>query len=356
VKKFLLIIIIVVAWQFPSREQGLVVGFSFDTVCWHMITHFRSWSYPDTVYPPRDSIVSQSWDLLGTGQFGPGTGPLDSIIYDSPGIHTVGLKVTTLKGYMKILYQLVPVNQLIPAFSAKTGCLLEPVVFTNQTIVKGDTSVFYIWDFGDGSLPVTTKNASHVYSDTGQYSVTLTARFHIGCQTDTIKIVAVKSNLAVNLGFSRDTIMYAGDTLKVNVLDPSTFDSIRWSTRSTSDTIVITKAGLYSVTAYQGDCYTTKSFNVTVNSPPSRDPVISNLFTPNGDGFNDHWEILNLSDAGPCQVNVFNRYGEQVYSSSDYQNDWDGTSKGKRLANDTYYYFVRCVNQVLVKGNVTILK
>jgi gliding motility-associated-like protein len=321
------------------------------------MTNVKSWSYvSDTVFPPRDSIISQSWDLVGTGNFGFATGPKDSIVYGSPGIHTVGLKVTTLHGVVKILYELVPVNELIPGFSARAGCVQDPVIFTNKTIVKGDTSVFYIWDFGDGSSQETTKNASHIYADTGQHSVTLIARFHIGCQKDTFQIINVKGTPALTLGFSRDTVMYFGDTLWVHIIDPSSYDSIRWSTHSTSDSIFITTSGSYSVSAYMGGCNATKSFTVTVNNSPHNDPVIANLFTPNGDGYNDHWEILNLADAGPCQVNVFNRYGEKVYSSSDYNNDWDGTSNGKRLANDTYYYFVRCYNQVMIKGNVTILR
>ena len=96
-------------------------------------------------------------------------------------------------------------------------------------------------------------------------------------------------------------------------------------------------------------------FNVTIKEPGT-EPVIGNIFTPNGDGHNDHWEILNLADFKPCRVNVFDRYGTQVFSSSDYKNDWDGSYNGKQLANDTYYYFVRCYDDVLYKGNVNILK
>jgi len=355
-RKILLMLVVIIGWQLRSGAQDLVVGFRFDTVCFGSITHLVSWSYPDTVYPPRDSIISQLWDLRGSGSFGPDSGPIDSIAFETAGIHTVGLKVTTLKGYVKILYQLVPVDYLVPDYSIRSGCLPEPVYFTNKTLVMGDTSVFYIWDFGDGSAPVTSKNASHLFADSGQYSVTLTARFHIGCQKDTFQVVRVRDSISLSLGFSRDTVMYVGDTLKVHVVDPSAYDSIRWSTQSTADTILIMTEGPYSVTAYQGSCSAEKSFTVTVKKTPDRNPVIANLFTPNGDGYNDHWEILNLADAGPCQVTVFNRYGEQVFSSPDYNNDWDGTSNGKRLANDTYYYFVRCYNQVLLKGNVTILR
>jgi gliding motility-associated-like protein len=357
-KKFLLIIFIFMASVLPSKGQELVVGFAFDTVCRGMITHFRSWSYVDTLYDPGDSIVSQNWDLMGSGNFSPVSTALDSITYDSAGIHTVGLKVTTLKGFIRIQYQLVPVNELIPVFTSESGCSQEPVLFSNHTIVKGNTHVSYAWDFGDGSYPDTNKNTHHQFPGSGQYEVVLTAKFNNlnTCQKDTSAAVNVAADPSVTLVFDGDTVMYVGDTLKVHVFNSLSYDSVVWTPPSKSDTIVIAKAGYYFVTVYLGGCFSSKGFNVTVKTIPSNEPVITNLFTPNEDGYNDRWEILNLADVRPCQVEVFNRYGEQVLSSSDYQNDWDGTFKGKRLANDTYYYFVRCSNQIQLKGNVNILR
>jgi len=169
-------------------------------------------------------------------------------------------------------------------------------------------------------------------------------------------MISVNDNPAVVVDFSRDTVMRQGDSLYASV--QGTYDSIRWLGNGktyTTYTILITQAGYYSVKAYRGTCFGQAGFTVTVKERGA-DPVICNIFTPNGDGHNDLWEILNLNDIAPCEVNVFNRYGIKVYSSSDYRNNWDGTFNGKLLANDTYYYFVRCVNQALYKGNVNILK
>ncbi|HEU5166232.1 MAG TPA: gliding motility-associated C-terminal domain-containing protein [Chitinophagaceae bacterium] len=67
---------------------------------------------------------------------------------------------------------------------------------------------------------------------------------------------------------------------------------------------------------------------------------IPNVFTPNGDGINEKWEVKNLKDYTDCKVEIFNRYGQLVYHSVGYINEWDGTLNGKPLPAATYYYVI----------------
>jgi len=67
---------------------------------------------------------------------------------------------------------------------------------------------------------------------------------------------------------------------------------------------------------------------------------IPNVFTPNGDGTNDKWQIKNLAAYAECVVDIYNRYGQLVYHSVGYTNEWDGTSKGNQLPAGTYYYII----------------
>ena len=57
-------------------------------------------------------------------------------------------------------------------------------------------------------------------------------------------------------------------------------------------------------------------------------------FSPNGDNKNDLFEIKGIESYPGTQLKVFNRWGMLVYSSADYQNQWDGDG----LSDDTYYY------------------
>lgn len=53
------------------------------------------------------------------------------------------------------------------------------------------------------------------------------------------------------------------------------------------------------------------------------EPFLPNVFTPNGDGMNDFWEIKNLPPA--TRVRIHNRWGQLVYASEAYDNGWDAT-------------------------------
>lgn len=68
---------------------------------------------------------------------------------------------------------------------------------------------------------------------------------------------------------------------------------------------------------------------------------ISQAFTPNGDGINDTWVISNIENHPNSVVRVFNRWGTEVFTSRNYQNDWDGHYKGNSSSlpeSSSYYY------------------
>ncbi len=66
--------------------------------------------------------------------------------------------------------------------------------------------------------------------------------------------------------------------------------------------------------------------------------VIPTGFSPNGDNINDTFEIKGIGNKESISIKVLNRWGEEVFASDNYKNDWNGISKsGSELPNDTYY-------------------
>jgi gliding motility-associated-like protein len=57
-------------------------------------------------------------------------------------------------------------------------------------------------------------------------------------------------------------------------------------------------------------------------TPPAPEPLVTNVFTPNADGHNDYWVIKHLPPA--TSVAIYNRWGQRVYFSENYANDWGG--------------------------------
>jgi gliding motility-associated-like protein len=76
---------------------------------------------------------------------------------------------------------------------------------------------------------------------------------------------------------------------------------------------------------------------------PARPVNVPNIFSPNGDGTHDRWVIRNIEDYPESEVQVFNRYGTQVYEVKGYTNAnaWEGKMNGSDLPVGPYYYIIR---------------
>lgn len=84
---------------------------------------------------------------------------------------------------------------------------------------------------------------------------------------------------------------------------------------------------------------------------------VPNTFTPNGDGYNERWEIDKIKDYPGATIDVFNALGQIVYKSIGYDKPWDGMYNGKPLPADTYYYVINPKNgRPKMMGYVTILR
>jgi gliding motility-associated-like protein len=85
-----------------------------------------------------------------------------------------------------------------------------------------------------------------------------------------------------------------------------------------------------------------------------------NVFSPNGDGINDYFEIKNADRFPELLVEVYSRWGDQLYSNVGYDSGswWDGTtSNGKEVPVGTYYYIlVPYPGAKPISGNVTIIR
>ncbi len=86
-------------------------------------------------------------------------------------------------------------------------------------------------------------------------------------------------------------------------------------------------------------------------------PRVPNAFSPNGDGINDKWEIEFLDTYAGCTVEVFNIYGQKVYTNVGYAKPWDGSFNGKQLPIGTYYYIIEPKNgRKAITGYVGIVR
>ena len=116
-----------------------------------------------------------------------------------------------------------------------------------------------------------------------------------------------------------------------------------------------TKDILYHIRVTSQDgCVDTVSQRVIVSKPL----IIPNVFSPNGDAVNDTWVIDNINTYPRNTVQIFNRYGQLVLSSSpgSYK-PWDGKYNGKDLPIGVYYYMILPdSNMQPITGSLTLLR
>jgi gliding motility-associated-like protein len=80
---------------------------------------------------------------------------------------------------------------------------------------------------------------------------------------------------------------------------------------------------------------------VFITVEPNVGIFVPNTFTPNGDGDNDFFVVVGLENYPNATVEVFNRWGNIVYSGDPYRNEWNGNSNaGQPLPVGTYYYIL----------------
>lgn len=83
---------------------------------------------------------------------------------------------------------------------------------------------------------------------------------------------------------------------------------------------------------------------------------ISNILTPNDDGQNDTWRVSDVSKIAGCDVKIFNRWGELVYQTNDYNNQWAGTRNNEQLPDGVYFYLIKCSDSQEYTGEINLLR
>ena len=105
-------------------------------------------------------------------------------------------------------------------------------------------------------------------------------------------------------------------------------------------------------------CIDTAQFIIPFEDDAAGDTLfIPNIFTPNGDGKNDYFEITG--GEVPCnnsrKLIIFNRWGEKVFETEGNELKWDGIKDDNSFTNGVYFYILE--GEGLKKaGNVTLIK
>ncbi len=142
-----------------------------------------------------------------------------------------------------------------------------------------------------------------------------------------------------------DTTLCLSDELTLTLLEIKNYE-IRWQDGSTSSQYTITKGGTYSVEVSNscfssGDEIKITSIDCTCPLKNKEEERIPNAFTPNGDEINNTFRVLTYcKEILSFNMKVFNRWGQLVFETGDYQQGWDGEFNSQPAPSDTYTWVI----------------
>ena len=229
-------------------------------------------------------------------------------------------------------------------------CLGECTDFTNlTTLVDSSASVIntLIWSFGNGQIS-TLENPTHCYDEIGDYTVKLVVLTNNGCVDSIVKTNSVVINPLPIAGFriQNETINTGDQTIFSDASQGATHYLYNFGDGNNS---VIPNpihnyktAGLFSVqqtVVNQFGCVDSISQLIEVKERTAM--YVPSAFTPNNDGDNDEFRpVFNSIDIRKYNFKVFNRWGELLFETTDYNETWDGTHNGVKVPQGTYIWKV----------------
>lgn len=238
-------------------------------------------------------------------------------------------------------------------------CQGADISFNEQSTAPNSTIQSWKWNFDDNSSSV-SEIPSKRFSTPGVYDVQLEVTNAVGCKSDPYTHqVTVHLQPVIDAGQS--FVVSQGSTVKFTATANSPGLTFSWTppfglsdAASLNPTLVANSDQTYTLKAIgEFGCTATDVLTVKILKPVE----IPNVITPNGDNIHDKWMIPNLADYPNCTVEIFNRYGQQVFYSVGYNKPWDGTMKGKDLPVGTYYYVIELKNGFkAITGSVTIVR
>jgi gliding motility-associated-like protein len=256
----------------------------------------------------------------------------------------------------------------------ENGCVFEELIFVDEPspfefqAVVDDVTCF---EGADGAIDLTLTGGTTPY--TVDWNNGLTGEDIAGLTSDNYSFLAtddqgciIRSSLFVD---QPDEIGITYDMVPVSCVDqsdaaifistyggtaPYTYD---WSNNTFGQNLEDVGPGFYELIVTDvNNC--SNNFEFDIISSEEECLVIPNTFTPNGDLYNDTWVLENLHLYPNNTVKIFNKWGNEIFSSQGEYDPWDGTHNGKALPAGVYYYIIILSNEEVNKytGNITIVR
>ncbi len=211
----------------------------------------------------------------------------------------------------------------------------------------------YLWQTG-------STNAILKVNTTNTYSAKAT---RLGCIfSDSIKVTfAIPPQFSLGV----DTTICDSEPYILAVKVPNS--TFLWSDNSKTNTLSVNNSGEYWVQVKTNDgCRVSDTINILTKKCPTFKPFVPNAFSPNDDAQNDEIKPF-FQPEFPIKsylFQIFTRWGNPIFATTDINQGWDGKINGKTMGNDVFVYFMKVTYRNLkgqdedsvIGGDFTLMK
>lgn len=228
--------------------------------------------------------------------------------------------------------------------------LSDTVICVNSSLVLQAGPGFQSYQWQDhSSLP------QYTITSPGKYWVTV--KDGEGCFATDTSTVSGFAALPDHF-LPMDTAKCGYDTL---LLQPAfSFKRYVWSDGSAHENLKVISAGSYWLQVTDGNGCTNRNYIMVDTKECKNEIYFPSAFTPNGDGHNDLFEPKVLGTIEQFHLLVYNRWGQKVYETRDWQKGWDGYRNGVVQDSETFVWIASYKLQnkaaTTAKGTVTLIK
>ena len=204
-------------------------------------------------------------------------------------------------------------------------------------------------EFADPSSAFGYTPPSVVYSDPGIYTIQLIVNEGLPDQQSHCDKIEVLSSPTIELG--NDTTLCKEDELLLS----TNYEEAVWQDGSMNNTYQVRYTDWY--TAFYSDGFCSASDSIFIRIENCMDCLtFPNAFTPDGDGINDVFKAVEFCDPGflSFEIQIFNRWGQQVYTGNSPKTGWDGRIDGQAATSDVFAWKARW--RYLNQGEEVILE
>jgi gliding motility-associated-like protein len=338
----------------PVRYRpDAVFGWSHP-LCENEIVRFNNTSFMPAAASP-DFIARWYWQFDNI----PASGSQNPGYNFGPGPHQASLVAESNYGCKSASADSQLVINARPGITVdiNDSCVLRNINF--RAVDQSHTVDKWYWDFGNGLYRGSTL-ATQSFLAEGYFPFTLIGQTVEGCRDTLLRPFTIYDNKALA---GRDTIAAMNEPvqLSANAGRPAQYS---WSPSTglndaniANPVATLDKNQLYSLESITDKgCVSHSKILITRYKGPQL--YIPNAFTPNGDGNNDVLKVFPVGIKTFTSFAVFNRYGQQLFYSTDRNRGWDGRYGGKVQEPGTYVVMAQAVDyrgQIMLQKQTVIL-